>query len=406
MLGVDHTLLGSEGGVWAPTGRGTRSGLLHHPVDLLKRKTLGLGDEEVGVHQAGSAETTPDEEDRGLHVTVVTADHVRGNNGNDGVPEPVGGSRESNTAGTDRNREDLANENPGTRTPGRGEEEDVDGDQGNLSVDSRDVVGKSATAAIRVGLVETDGDTDNGDDELTDEHTESTEDEKRTTTVLLNSVERKRSGEDVDEGEDERHQESVADSTGGLQEGGGEVEDEVDTSPLLHHLERSTEDGTAQVGLLLPERTSEAVLPASKPASIGDDTALVFLVGNNLGNLGFDIFRVTGLATESAESVDGIIDTALLDVVTRGVRKEQETSAENNSPDVLNANGDTVGTGVLAVLSTVDDARGHHETNGNAKLVASDESTSDGLGALFNQLVLEAYWLSRADNLQFHSCRE
>lgn len=383
VLGMDHTLLGSECSVWAPCSGGTRSSLLHHPVNLLKRETLGLGNEEVRVHQAGSAETTPDKEDRGLHVTVVSADHVRSNDGNDGVPEPVGGSGQSNTAGTNGDREDLANENPGTRTPGRGEEEDVDGDQGDLGIDSGDVVGDSATAAIRVGLVETGSNTDNGDDELADEHTEGTEDEKRTTTVLLNSVERERSGEDVDKGENERHQEGVADSTGGLQEGGGEVEDEVNTSPLLHHLKRGTENGAAQIGLLLPERTSEAVLPASEPASIGDGVALVFLVGNNLSDFGFDVFRITGLATKFAKSSDSIIDTALLDVVTRRVGKEQETDTKNNSPDVLKSNGNTVGSGVVAVLGTIDDARGQQQTNGNAELVATNESATDCLGALF-----------------------
>jgi hypothetical protein len=32
-----------------------------------------------------------------------------------------------------------------------------------------------------------------------------------------------------------------------LEEGGAEVEDEVDTSPLLHHLERYAQEGTAQL---------------------------------------------------------------------------------------------------------------------------------------------------------------
>lgn len=392
---MHHTLLGSKGGVRAPLGGGTGSGLLHHPVNLLKREAFGLGNQEVGIHQTGSAETTPYEEDGGLHITVVTANHVRGNNGNDGVPEPVGGSGEGNTARTDGDGEDLANKNPGTRAPGRGEEEDVDGNQSNLGIDGGDVVSDSATAAVRVGLVETDSDTNNSDDELADEHPKGTEDEKRTTTILLYGVEGKRSGEDIDEGEDERHQEGIADSTSGLQEGGGEVEDEVDTSPLLHHLKRGTEDGTTQVGLLLPERTSEAILPASEPTSIRDDAALVFFVGNNLSNLGFNIFGVTGLATESAESVDGIIDTALLDKVTRRVRQEQKTGTENNGPDVLNANGNTIGSSILAVLGSVDDARRQHETNGNAELVASNESSSDCLGTLCNQLVFEVFAVNR-----------
>lgn len=55
--------LSSKGGSGLPAGRSTGSGLLHHLVDLLERQTLGLGDQEVGVDESASAETSPDEED-------------------------------------------------------------------------------------------------------------------------------------------------------------------------------------------------------------------------------------------------------------------------------------------------------------------------------------------------------
>ena len=60
-----------------------------------------------------------------------------------GVPQPVGGGRETDTAGPDRERKDLANNDPGTRAPGGGEEEDEDSDEGNLGVDGGNVVGKA-----------------------------------------------------------------------------------------------------------------------------------------------------------------------------------------------------------------------------------------------------------------------
>lgn len=47
------------------------------------------------------------------------------------VPQPVGGGRQSHTARTDGEREDLADEHPRAWTPGGGEEEDVDTDEGD-----------------------------------------------------------------------------------------------------------------------------------------------------------------------------------------------------------------------------------------------------------------------------------
>ena len=74
-------------------------------------------------------------------------------------PEPVGGGGETHTTRSNGEREDLANHDPGTRSPGRCEEEDEDGDEGDLSIDSREVVGAlvalSRTAVV-VGVVEPD----------------------------------------------------------------------------------------------------------------------------------------------------------------------------------------------------------------------------------------------------------
>lgn len=137
-----------------PLSRCARRSLSHHLVDLFERQTLGLRDKEVSVHESDGAETTPDEEDRGAEVALVLVDHVRGDDGDDGVPEPVGGGGESDTTGADGQGEDLADEDPRAGTPGGGEEEDEDGDEGDLGVDGGDVVGAGGAVGEGGGVVE------------------------------------------------------------------------------------------------------------------------------------------------------------------------------------------------------------------------------------------------------------
>jgi len=74
-----HAHISSESGVWFPAGRVSwTSSLLHHSVDLLESKSLGLPDEEVGVEQAEDAGGTPEEEDFGFEVGLVGVDEVGG----------------------------------------------------------------------------------------------------------------------------------------------------------------------------------------------------------------------------------------------------------------------------------------------------------------------------------------
>jgi len=65
--------------------------LLEHSVDLLERKALGLGHQEVGEENADDAEGAPHEEDLGRQVGILGVDQVRGDDGDDAVPEPVAG---------------------------------------------------------------------------------------------------------------------------------------------------------------------------------------------------------------------------------------------------------------------------------------------------------------------------
>ena len=222
----------------SPPCRGARSSLLHHLVDLLQGQTLGLGDEEVGVDKGTGAERAPDEEDLGAQVALVVVYHVRGDDRNDlysvsrsalensniedqmgtyAVPQPVRSSGQGDTTRSDRQREDLADHDPGAWTPGAGEEEDVDADKGNHGADG-----------LGVGTI---GHTENGDDELADHHAQGTPQQQRATADLLDGVEGERCRKHVDNGGDHAQQEGVLDGTQLLEEGGSKVEHEVDTSP-------------------------------------------------------------------------------------------------------------------------------------------------------------------------------
>lgn len=231
-------------------------------------------------------------------------------------------------------------------------------------------------------MVETDGDTDDGDEELADQHAQGTPDEERTTTELLDGPEGEWGGADIDEGKDQGDQEGVADSASGLQEWGRVVEDEVDTGPLLHHLQRGTQDCAADVGRLLEKGTLEAVCPAVEETSAGNDTALVLLVGDDLSKLVLDVLGLGWLTTESLKRSASIFESTLLDVVTWGVGKEEETTGEDDSPGELDTNGNAVRFGTALVLAGVDNAGSEKQTDGNTELVACYESTTNLLWAL------------------------
>ena len=132
--------LGSVRGAWAPLARVPGIGLLEHAVDLLEGKALGLWHEEVRVDECAGAETTPEEEDGRAEVGLVRTDKVGSDDGDDRIPKPVRCGRERNTSGSDREREDLADDDPCTGTPSRCKEENEDSNEGNLRVDGANVL--------------------------------------------------------------------------------------------------------------------------------------------------------------------------------------------------------------------------------------------------------------------------
>lgn len=224
------------------------------------------------------------------------------------------------------------------------------------------------------------GGTNSTDDELHDDHTGGTEDQDRTTSKLLNHDEGGWGGEHVDEGGDHGDEERVVDGTELLEEDGTEVEDEVDTSELLHHLHTNTEKCSALVGGSLADGTLETREPGANVAGLGKNGHLVLVVGNDLSKFILDVLGVDRLATDTSKSSGSLVELALLDEVTGGLREKSKTSGKDDSPEELDRNGDTVRSSITAVLGRVDDAVGNQDTDGDAELVTSNDGTTDLLG--------------------------
>lgn len=90
-------------------------------------------------------------------MALLGTDEVWSDDGDDAVPEPVGGGGETDTTGSDGERVDFTDENPSSGTPGGGEEGDVDADEGDHGLDGGGVV---------LGFT-TGGNSDDGNDEFT-----------------------------------------------------------------------------------------------------------------------------------------------------------------------------------------------------------------------------------------------
>ena len=119
-----------------------------------------------------------------------------------GIPQPVRRSRQCNATSTNREREDLADDDPGSRTQGRSEEEDEDGDKSDLGINGRNVVCHGTAISELVGVVEANGGTNDPDKELADQHTKRTVYQNRAAAKSLDGVKGDWCGADIDQGED------------------------------------------------------------------------------------------------------------------------------------------------------------------------------------------------------------
>ncbi|KFY92569.1 hypothetical protein V500_04144 [Pseudogymnoascus sp. VKM F-4518 (FW-2643)] len=188
-------------------------------------------------------------------------------------------------------------------------------------------------------------DADDADDKLCNDYAYSAKDKDAATAEALYNLEGRRGAKDVNEGSNKGDEEGVFNRAKGSEEDSSEVEDEVDTSKLLHHLEDYAKDCTADVGGALSNRAVEAVSLAAKVGGLQDDLHLVLVVSDNLSK---------------RESLSSVFEPALYNVETGRL-----------------SNRDAVGSSVVAVLRSVDNTVGEEDTNGDAKLVARHKGTAD-----------------------------
>lgn len=139
------------------------------------------------------------------------------------------------------------------------------------------------------------------------------------------------------------------------EEGGTEVKDEVDTSPLLHHLERCSQDSSAEVGGGVAERTLEAVGPAGEVSVLRNDGHFVLVVGNDFSKLSLNKLGSSRLITKTLKDTSGVFELSLLDVVTWGLWEPEQSTGQDQGPEKLKGHWDTVRTRIQSVLGSVID---------------------------------------------------
>lgn len=328
-------------------------------VDLFERETRGFVDEEVGEDTGAGAGGGPNEEHLGAETGVTWAglDEVGGRVTDTKVPKPVGGDAKREGLGTDGEGEDFTADDPSGRAPGGSEAGDVDADKGDEDLLARGV-----------GLA--DGGTGDGDDQFADSHPGGTEDEKLAATDALHHPHARDSGCDVDDVGDDGEDEGVAaGDTGGQEEGGAVVEDEVDTGELLPSLEGHAGSGTEE---LLALAHPEAV-------EVGCFTMRHFdvEVGLDVGELRADEGIVHVGAVKTCQGAGGVLGATLLDVPARGLGEDKHADGEDDCPGELDGDRDTVRARVGAVLGAVVGNGSDEKTDGDAPLVARDDGTTN-----------------------------
>lgn len=235
-------------------------------------------------------------------------------------------------------------------TPGDGKEENVEADEGD-----ENLVGNSGE----------NGNTDNGNDEFANTHSDGSQEKQAATTHLLNEVKTGQSGGDVDQIGDETDDERIPD-TRVLEELSTVVEDEVDTGQLLESLETTS---------------GQEPLPHLRGETIGigrfSERHLILVDSLNLVEFREEGRVVDRKRAETAHGLCGALEIILLDEEARSLREDVHAHGKDKGPDELDGEWDTVRAGVVAVVGTLIGAGSQKETNGNSQLVTSDDRSSD-----------------------------
>lgn len=110
----------------------------------------------------------------------------------------------------------------------------------------------------------------------------------------------------------------------------------------LGHKEVRVHESTCTQPTWHLKRFREAGSPRSEPRVGRDGRGLILSVGDNLGELGFDVLGGRFLTTETNENITSLVELALLNEVTGRVGQEEQSTTENKTPGELDADWDAV----------------------------------------------------------------
>ena len=284
-------------------------------------KKTNLGNAEVGEQETSSTSRSPNEEHLDLQTqgAGLLVDQIGSSVTDTKVPEPVGGNGKGHGLGTDVEREDLAGDNPGDGTPCGGEEGDVDTDECDQNLLSRNVFSR-------------DRDTDDGDQELANTHGGGADQKQPPATEPLNTPHPGKSHGHVDDIGSNRNQEWIG-NAGVLEEYRAVVEDEVDTGKLLPCLDENASEGTKK----------DFVVGGAEAVEIGRlAQPLLVLVGiADLVEFCTELWMIGGKGDETRECTCSILVALLLDEPSGRFGEEDHPDGENETPDELKGNGNS-----------------------------------------------------------------
>ena len=78
---------------------------------------------------------------------------------------------------------------------------------------------------------------------------------------------------------------------------------------------------------------------------------LILVVGNNFSEFVLDVVRVDCLATNASKSLGGICESPFLDIITRGFWEDEQSRGDNDGPQKLDGNGNSIRASVCEGIS-------------------------------------------------------
>lgn len=115
------------------------------------------------------------------------------------------------------------------------------------------------------------------------------------------------------------------------------------------------------------------------------------MVGLYFVKLFLDGGVVSGESTETTESLGSLVALVLADEETRGFGKDQHATKQDQRPCELNSNGNSIAPSVVVILGGIIHDGSEQETNGDGKLVCTDDGATNPFGSRFG-LVQRNCW--------------